>query len=70
MFGRHPRLTIDAFLGLHDRDKKPKNHQNYEEQLKERMAMAYKEAGKQAAKKSEKDENYATLFLSQVIGSW
>ena len=66
MFGRHPCLIIDAFLGLQDRDKKPKNHQNYAEQLKT-MAMAYTEAGKQAVKKGQKykkyyDKNYITLF--------
>ena len=49
IFGRHPRLAIDTFLGLQDRDKKPKHHKNYAEQLKGRMAMTYKEAGIQAA---------------------
>ena len=57
MFGRHPRLAI-AFFGLQDRDKKPKHHLNYAEQLKERMAMSYKEAGQQAAIKGQKCKKY------------
>ena len=39
MFCRHSRFAIDAFLGLQDIDKKPMNHPNYAEQLKERMAL-------------------------------
>ena len=58
MYGRHPRLAIDAFLGLHDSDSVPKSHQKYAEQLKARMAEAYKEAGKQAARKGRKYKQY------------
>ena len=58
MYGRHPRLAIDAFLGLIDIDSVPKSHQNYAEQLKARMAEAYKEAGKQAARKGRKYKQY------------
>ena len=36
-----------------------RHHQNYAEQLKERMAMAYKELGKQAAKKGQKYKKYS-----------
>ena len=54
MFDRHPHLAIDAFLGPQDRDTKPKHHKHYAKQLKKRMAMAYKEAGKQAAKNGQK----------------
>ena len=45
MYGRHPRLAIDAFLGLLDSERVRKSHQNYAEQLKARLAEAYKEAG-------------------------
>ena len=58
MYGRHPRLAIDAFLGLLDSEPVRKSHQNYAEQLKARMAEAYKEAGKQAARKGRKYKQY------------
>ena len=58
MYGRHPRLAIDAFLRLLDSDSVPKSRQNYAEQLKARMAEAYKETGKQAARKGRKYKQY------------
>ena len=58
MYDMHPRLVIDAFLGLLDSDSVSKSHQNYDKQLKARMAEAYKEAGKQAARKGCKYKQY------------
>ena len=58
MNGRHPRLAIDAFLGLIDIDSIPKSHQNYAEQLKARLAEANREAGKQVSRKGGKYKQY------------
>ena len=41
MFGRNPRLAIDAFLGLRSFEER-KSHQDYADKLKDRLADAYK----------------------------
>ena len=54
MFGRHPRLAVDAFLGLRSSNDKAKSHEDYASKLKGRLAFAYdaasKEAGRNAAR--------------------
>ncbi len=49
VFGRHPRLAFDAFLGLHDNDHVPRgNHSGYVGKLKDRLAFAYKRASEES----------------------
>ena len=42
MFGRHPRLAIDAFLGI-GLSEEHKSHQDYVDRLKDRLQYAYEE---------------------------
>ena len=57
MFGRHPRLSIDAFLGLSTTTEK-KSHQDYADKLKERLKYAYEKAGEEARNKGQKYKRY------------
>ena len=51
MFGRHPRLAVDAFLGLSPDTLSAPNQTEYVRKLKERLHFAYKKA-QEAAKRS------------------
>ena len=50
MFGRHPRLAIDAFLGIPQDSVTVKSHQDYVDRLKQRLATAYETASEEARK--------------------
>ena len=47
MFGRHPRLAIDAFLGLPSNNLIGKIKQDYGDKLKEQLYTAYDKASKE-----------------------
>ena len=53
MFGRHPRLAIDAFLGLTPDTMSAKDKTEYARKLKERLEFAYRTAEKAARKSAE-----------------
>ena len=57
MFGRHPRLDIDAFLGLTSSEGR-KSHQDYADKLQERLQNAYRRAGEEALRKGKKAKKY------------
>ena len=57
MFGRHPRLAIDDFLGIRSSEER-KSHQDYADILKNRLSDAYKCASEDAAHKGEKYKHY------------
>ena len=57
MFGRHPRLAIDAFLGLTSSEGR-KSHQDYADRLQERLQNAYRRAGEEALRKGKKAKKY------------
>lgn len=57
MFGRHPRLAIDAFLGLRSSEERT-SHQDYADKLKNRLADAYKNASQEASQKGKKYKQY------------
>ena len=57
MFGRHPRLAIDAFLGIRSSEER-KSHQDYVDRLKDRMADAYQNASEEARQKGRKYKWY------------
>lgn len=44
MFGWHPKLAIDAYLGIDTVKEKSKNKENYVDKLKKRLDYAYKVA--------------------------
>ena len=50
MFGRHPRLAIDAFLGLSPDAISAKHQTEYARKLRERLAFAYRTAQKTVQK--------------------
>ena len=54
MFGRHPRLSIDAFLGLSPDPLSARQQTEYARKLRERLAFAYRAAEKAAKKSSAK----------------
>ena len=57
MFGRHPRLAIDAFLGIGSSEEH-KSHQDYVDRLKDRLQYAYERAEVEARKKGKKYKKY------------
>ena len=57
MFGRYPRLAIDAFLGIRSSEER-KSHQDYVDKLKDRMADAYQNASEEARQKGRKYKRY------------
>ena len=58
MFGRHPRLAIDAFLGLTNEPSAPRRHQDYSDQLQHRLEYAYNIASEEARKAAKKHKKY------------
>ena len=61
MFGRHPRVAIDAFLGLTPDTMSAKQQTEYERKLKERHHFAYRTAEKAAKKSADKQKAYYDL---------
>ena len=57
MFGRHPRLAIDALLGIRSSEER-KSHQDYADKLKNRLADAYQNASEEARLKGKKYKRY------------
>lgn len=52
MFGRHPRLAIDAFLGIEPSPTKHSNVSSYITGLRSRLNFAYKVASREARKQA------------------
>ena len=48
MFGRHPRLAIDAFFGLSPDVLAAKTHTEYVKKLRQRLSFAYQKASREA----------------------
>ena len=61
MFGRHPRLAIDAFLGLTPDTMSAKKQTEYARKLNERLHFAYRTAEKAAKKSADKQKAYYDL---------
>ena len=69
MFGHHPKLALDAFLGLTANDTSSKETHEYNRKLQERLSSAYKKASEAAkatgcSNKEQYDEK-ATASLLQ-----
>ena len=54
MFGRYPRLSVDAFLGLWVDSSGTNTRAYYADKLKSRLVYAYEAAIKEAAKSAER----------------
>ena len=58
MFGRHPRLAFDAFLGIPKSQEQVRSRQDYVGKLKQRTAYAYETASSEAKKSAERQKGY------------
>ena len=54
MFGWHPRLAIDAYLGLDQLSDSAKSRESYVQKMKKRLQYAYDVAQKESTKKGQK----------------
>ena len=58
IFGRHPRLAVDTFLGLPQDTETVKCHKDYVDRLKQRLATAYETACEEAKKSAGRQKDY------------
>ena len=58
MFGRHPRLAVDAFYGLDNTLETPRNQAVYVHKLQSRLQFAYHKAAEEAGERSEAQKLY------------
>ena len=66
MFGRHPRLAIDAFLGIHPDNQRKEGE--YVSGLKRRLQFAYKVASRGAIRQGRRHKRqYDTKLREAVI---
>ena len=67
-FGRHPRLAINAFLGLRKDETIRNRHTDYVDGLKSRLGTAYRKANEEAkAAASKQKEHYDKKFRHVVL---
>ena len=58
IFGRHPRLAVDAFFGLDNSRETPRNQADYVNKLKSWLIFAYRKAAEEACKHAEAQKVY------------
>ena len=58
MFGRHPRLAIDAFLGIDQNQEKSSDRSEYAKKLHKRLDFAYKASSEEAKRQSQRYKAY------------
>ena len=58
MFGRHPRLAIDAFLGIDQNQVKSSDRSEYAKQLRRRLDFAYKASSEEAKRQTSRYKSY------------
>ncbi|MCG8044577.1 MAG: RNase H-like domain-containing protein [Candidatus Thiodiazotropha endolucinida] len=67
MFGRHPRLAIDAYLGLKSPEEhKVRSKEHYATKLKKRLQFAYKVASNEARKSADKNKRHYDLKVREA----
>ena len=69
MFGRHPRLAVDAFIGIKSSQDPPiKSREHYATKLKKRLHFAYKAASSEAEKSaSRQKEQYDSKVRESTV---
>ncbi len=67
MFGWHPRLAIDAFLGTNAGSVASKDHTSYVKQLEKRLQFAYATAAKHADKSARRHKSRYDLKVRESI---
>ena len=66
MFGRHPRLAVDAYLGLKSsQDPAISSKEHYATKLKKRLQYAYKVASSEAQKSAERHKSQYDLKVRE-----
>ena len=65
MFGRFPRLAVDAFLGIKPSGESAKTASSYISKLKSRLSFAYKTAAKQAQKHAHQSKDRYDLKVRE-----
>ena len=58
MFGRHPRLAIDTFLGIHQDTETTRSQEDYVDRLKQRLDAAYLVAFEESARNATRQNGY------------
>ena len=67
MFGRHPRLAVDAYLGIPSPEESTVVSQDhYATKLKKRLQFAYKVASKEAQKAGERNKAYYDVKVREA----
>ena len=67
MFGTHPRLSVDAYLGFDPFEADASsNHQSYAKKLRTRLKFAYDVAAKAAGKMGDKIREIMTIKSVQI----
>ena len=56
MFGWHPRIPVDVYLGTFQWDDQASDHKTYAARLRERLEYAYRSAAAEASRQSTKSE--------------
>lgn len=68
MFGWHPRLSVDAYLGLDPDNDGKVSHETYVEKLRGRLRYAYESAAKEASKLAARNKvRYDSKVRDSVI---
>ena len=58
MFGRHPRLALDAFLGLEPSAESGRTQAEYSIKFQSRLSFPYQKASEEAARQTERSKTY------------
>lgn len=67
MFGRFPRLAVDAFLGIKPQGESAKHARTYVSKLKSRLQFAYNAAAKQAKKRAHQSKDHYDLKVRESV---
>ena len=67
MYGRHPRLAEDAFLGIGDDALEARCHPDYVDKLQDRLAFAYDAASKEGAANAKKHKDHYDLKVRHSV---
>ena len=68
MFGRQPRLAIDAFLGLKPSGPQCRTPQDHDGRLKERLAYANHAAAKEAKRNATSHKEFYDRLVRHAVG--
>ncbi|MCW4250032.1 MAG: RNase H-like domain-containing protein [Candidatus Thiodiazotropha endolucinida] len=66
MFGRHPRLAVDAYLGLQSPVQPDSSREHYVSKLKKRLNFAYKVAAREAEKSANRSKTNYDLKVREA----